>query len=368
MFLYLLFLHICHMRKLIAIASLAIIVCLSVSFTNENLRSIYSRPPSSWPRPQVDAGVEYNELGVLPASPVEMQKDSLKDIIELGQALFFDTRLSGSGKISCATCHQPELNWTDGKPKSIGHEGAMNKRNAPTIQNTWFYKKLFWDGRAKDLQDQAFAPINSESEMHNEMHEVMRTLSKSKAYKSLFKKAFGDDDIDPFRMTEAIATFEKTIVSRKSRFDEFLEGNRKALTNSELRGLHLFRTKARCINCHNGPMFSDNQFHNNGFHLNGNPANDKGYYTVTHKDEDIGKFKTPSLRDVMKTAPWMHNGMMKTITEVVSHYNKGANGNEGSDRLVKMLNLNKKEINDLIAFLKAISSPPLEFTKPVLPE
>ena len=125
------------MRKLIAIASLAIIVLLSVSFTKENLRSIYSRPPSSWPKPQVDAGVEYKELGILPESPIEKDKDSLKHLIELGKILFFDTRLSGSKKISCASCHQPELNWTDGKPNSIGHEGAMNKRNAPTIQNSF---------------------------------------------------------------------------------------------------------------------------------------------------------------------------------------------------------------------------------------
>lgn len=356
------------MRKWIALLSLLVIVLLSVSFTKENLRSIYSRPPSEWPTAFTDKGVPFIELGVLPASPVVLQQDSLKDVIELGKALFFDTRLSSSGKISCATCHQPELNWTDGKEKSIGHEGAVNKRNSPTIQNSWFYKKLFWDGRARDLQDQAFAPIHSESEMNSEMPDVMRKLRTIKGYRAMFTNAFGADEINPDRMTEAIAVFEKTITSGKSRFDEFLEGNKKALTNSELRGLHLFRTKARCINCHNGPMFSDNQFHNNGFHLNGDPNNDKGFYTVTHKDEDIGKFKTPSLRDAMKTGPWMHNGMMKTMPELMAHYNKGANGNGSADRLVQMLYLDKKEITDLIAFLHAISTPPLPFTKPVQPE
>ena len=265
----------------------------------------------------VDEGVQWTELGILPESPLAKNYDSLQHIIELGKILFFDIRLSSSGKISCATCHQPELNWTDGKEKSIGHEGAVTKRNSPTIQNSWFYNRLFWDGRARDLQDQAFAPINSETEMHSEMHEVMRKLSKITSYHDLFEKAFGDEDIDPFKMTEAIATFEKTIVSRKSKFDEFLAGNKKALSNSQLRGLHLFRTKAKCMNCHNGPLFSDNQFHNIGF-----SGTDEGYYKVSHKDEDIGKFKTPSLRDVMKTGPWMHDGTQKDMPSILDKFNK----------------------------------------------
>ena len=350
------------MRKLITILSFALLVFFSISFTKENLRSIYSRPSSAWPTPFIDEGVLWTELGILPESPLAKNYDSLKHIIELGKILFFDTRLSGSGKISCATCHQPELNWTDGKEKSIGHEGAVNKRNSPTIQNSWFYNRLFWDGRARDLQDQAFAPINSETEMHNEMHEVMRKLSKIKRYHDLFKKAFGDEDIDPFSMTEAIATFEKTIVSSKSKLDDFLSGNKKALSNSELRGLHLFRTKARCMNCHNGPLFSDNQFHNSGF-----SGTDEGYYKVSHKEEDIGKFKTPSLRDVMKTGPWMHDGTQKDMPSILEFINK-AEKSTNLDKLVKPLGLTSNEKADLLAFLHAISSTPLQFQKPVLPE
>jgi cytochrome c peroxidase len=204
--------------------------------------------------------------------------------------------------------------------------------------------------------------------MHHEMPELILQLRKIKGYSILFEKAFGSPAINPQRLTEAIASFERTIISNKSRFDEFLEGKKNALSKSELRGLHLFRTKARCMNCHNGPLFSDNLFHNNGFHLNGNPQNDKGLYAVTHNDQDIGKFKTPSLRDVMKTGPWMHNGMMKDIKELILHYNKGAEGNGGSDKLVKMLYLNTKEMDDLESFLNAISSPPVLFQKPVLPE
>jgi cytochrome c peroxidase len=334
---------------------------LSVSFTRENLRAIYSRPSSQWPKPFVDAGVQWTELGVLPDSPIEKHKDSLKNLIELGKALFFDTRLSGSGKISCATCHKPEFNWTDGKEKSIGHEGAITKRNSPTIQNTWFYNRLFWDGRSRDLQDQAFAPINSETEMHSEMPDVMRKLRKIKGYKELFKKAFGDDDIDPFRMTEAIATFEKTIVSGKTRFDEFLEGKKRALSNSELRGLHLFRTRAKCMNCHSGSLFTDNKFHKSVF-----GADDTGFYIVSHKEEDEGKFKTPSLRDVVKTGPWGHNGSVNQLPNLLSIYNKSSPFPQGSQR--QNLHLSKSELIDLAAFLQAISTEPVKFEKPILPE
>ncbi len=356
-----LFPHICRMRKTIVSAFLFSAVIISVSFSKESLRGIYSRPSSQWPGPTVDEGVTWTELGVLPAGPLESMKDSLRPLIELGKTLFFDTRLSGSGRISCATCHQPELNWTDGKEKSMGHEGAVNKRNSPTIQNSWFYKRLFWDGRAKDLQDQAFAPINSETEMHSDMPDVMRTLRNIPGYKKMFGAAFGDEEIDPDRMTEAIAVFEKTVSGRRSRFDEFLEGKRKALSAAELRGLHLFRTKAQCMNCHNGPLFSDN-----GFHRNGMMTDDEGLYKVTHKEEDLGKFKTPSLRDVMRTGPWMHNGKLTHINDILSHYNKLSPlpGKSGS----RMLYLTRREMADLAAFLEAISSPPLEFQKPVLPE
>lgn len=345
---------------------LAVIAGLA-SFTSSGddtnrLRKIYSRPSSQWPKPWVNEGVKWTELGPLPESPLSPQLDSLQHLIELGKSLFFDPRLSGSGKISCATCHQPELHWTDGKEKSIGHEGAINKRNAPTIQNTWFYNRLFWDGRARDLQDQAFAPIVSESEMASEMPDVIHKLRNIKGYKELFKKAFGDEQINPDRMTEAIAAFEKTLVSRKSRFDEFLAGNKKALSNSELRGLHIFRTKAKCMNCHSGPLFTDNSFHNIGF-----SDSDKGYFNVSHQQEDIGKFKTPSLRDVMHTGPWMHDGKETNMAAIIEKFNTGS-ATPGVSSQVRSLKLTKKEKTDLIAFLQAISAPPADFQKPALPE
>jgi len=365
-----LFLHICGMRKFFIITLFSSLAFLFISFDQREeklsvakLRKLYSQSPDKWPAPTIDTGVAWTELGILPESPIEKNKDSLKHLIELGKALFFDPRLSGSGKISCATCHQPELSWTDGKEKSIGHEGAITKRNSPTIQNTWFYNRLFWDGRAKDLQDQAFAPINSATEMHSEMPDVMIKLRKIKGYKEMFAKAFGDDEINPFLMTEAIATFEKTIVSGESRFDKFIKGDKNALSDSELRGIHLFRTKARCMNCHNGPMFSDNQFHRTNISFK---RDDEGLYMVTHKEEDKGKFKTPSLRDVMNTGPWMHDGSMADMLMIMELYRKGP---PASDRLLKHFTPGKKEsLGDIIAFLKALTAPALPFKKPVLSE
>lgn len=352
------------MKKTIFILSLGVSILFfsfKINDDTSDLRKIYSQPSSKWPKPFIDENIKWQELGILPPSPLESRKDSLKHLIELGKILFFDPRLSGSGKISCASCHDPALSWTDGKEKSTGHEGALTKRNSPTIQNVWFYEKLFWDGRAKDLQDQAFAPINSESEMHNEMHLLMRSVNKSKAYKELFRKAFGDDDINPDRLTEAIAVFEKTIVSNKSRFDYFLEGNKNALTGSELRGLHLFRTKARCMNCHHGSLFTDNKFHNNGF-----ADGDKGLYIVSHLDEDIGKIKTPSLRDVMKTKPWMHNGEFDKMENIIEKYND-VDKTTSIDPHIKSLKLTGKEKKDLIAFLNSISADPLPIIKPIIP-
>ncbi|HEX7847360.1 MAG TPA: cytochrome-c peroxidase, partial [Chitinophagaceae bacterium] len=192
------------MKKILVISFFSLLitgcVILTGSKTKPNLRNIYSQSPDKWPAPLIDPGVDWQELGVLPDGPLQQQLDSLKHLIELGKILFFDPRLSGSGKISCASCHQPELSWTDGKVKSIGHDSTINKRNSPSIQNSWFYKKLFWDGRARDLEDQVFAPINSESEMHGDMRELPFKLRRIKGYAPLFDSAYGDPRIDPDRI------------------------------------------------------------------------------------------------------------------------------------------------------------------------
>lgn len=350
------------MRKSLVLFAILLPVILLVSFQRESLRDQYAKDPSQWPAPWVDSTVQWKELGALPESPLAAKADSLRAVIELGKILFFDPRLSASDTISCASCHQPEKYWTDGVKRSIGHEGAVNKRNSPTIANSWHIKRPFWDGRARNLQDQAFAPIISESEMGSDMPVVMMKLRRISGYKELFKKAFGDEHIDPDRMTGAIALFEQTVVSRPSPFDLFLQGDRNALSNSELRGLHLFRTKARCMNCHNGPLFTDNSFHQIGF-----SGTDAGYYKVTHQDADSGKFRTPSLRDVMHTGPWMHDGEQDNMTKIIQALNT-ADGPGKKSGLLKPLGLNTKEKKDLLAFLWALSAPAPEFQRPVLPQ
>lgn len=354
------------MKKIIFIFSTVLLVFLLVAFTKMSLRDQYSLPPAQWPAPLVESGVEWKELGLIPeVSFGNIAADTLQSRILLGKTLFFDPRLSSSGKISCSSCHQPSLNWTDGKARSTGHEGRTGKRNAPTIQNSYFYKKLFWDGRARDLADQAFAPIVSESEMNSEMPEVMMKLRRIKGYRELFRNAWGTEQINPERMTEAIATFEMTVQSAESDFDRFLKGNKRALSSSALRGLHLFRTKARCFNCHNGPLLTDNKFHDAGVILYPYDKNDLGLYKVTHQDADKGKFRTPSLRDVLYTGPWFHDGTEKDMTVIIELYHKSTPLPSGYR---VHLELSGKEKKDLYAFLKAISAKATAVTMPVMPE
>lgn len=328
----------------------------------DTLRYLYSRPAKYWPPPCIDSGTNFSELAVLPESPIEPYKDSLKHKIALGKMLFFDPRLSKSNMIACATCHKPELSWTDGRSRSIGHDSAINKRNSPSIQNVWFYHKLFWDGRSSSLEDQAFSPINSETEMSSDMPQATGKLRRIKGYQSYFEAAFGDHEITPEEITEALAVFQRTIISNKSSFDIFMQGNSKALTDAQLRGLQLFRTKARCINCHNGALFSDNSFHNTGL-----AGNDDGLFFKTKITNDKGKFKTPSLRDVMKTGPWLHDGSITQVADLIEHYNRITQRNR-TDKLLVPLHLSSVEKADILAFLQSISSDPVPFNVPQLPE
>lgn len=346
----------------------------------DTLRFLYSLPPDQWPAPFIDSTVAWKELGIIPESPLMPYMDSLKHLIKLGKTLFFDPRLSGSNQISCASCHIPDLSWTDGRGKSVGHDQQMNKRNSPTLLNVWYYKQLFWDGRSKSLEDQAFSPINSETEMHSDMAEVMTKLRRIPGYKPLFDSAYGRPEISPETVTQALAVFQRTIVSRKSNFDDFLSGKRNALGDAALRGLHLFRTRARCINCHNGPLFTDNDFHNIGLTYYQREYEDLGRYVVTRRAEDVGRFKTPSLRDVIRTRPWMHNGLFDNIDGVLNMYSAGMPqpkpkpGQAGdtlfpkTDKLIRRLNLTKQERDDIVAFLNAITAEPLHIKIPEMPK
>ncbi|RFZ94880.1 cytochrome-c peroxidase [Mucilaginibacter conchicola] len=347
----------------------------------DSLRAIYSHPAAEWPKPNVDSGVHWAELTALPKAPIASKQKELEKVIALGKVLFYDPRLSGSNQISCISCHSPDMNWADGKRVSLGHDQSPNQRNAPSLENVWYLKNLFWDGRAKSLEEQLEGPIGSDIEMHQDFAALPKKLGKINGYKALFTDAFGDKKITTERIATALADYQRTFTSRKSDFDYFMEGNSKRLTDQQIEGLHLFRTKARCMNCHYGPLFTDDDFHNLGLTYYGRDKyEDLGRYNITKKPEDVGKFKTPGLRNIMRTRPWFHNGLFDNIEGVINMYNAGMPQPKPrpdqlndplfpkTDPLIKRLGLSKTEKEALIAFLNSITTEPWRIQAPEMPK
>lgn len=376
-----------------ALSGLAILLAflLSLSFrstdfkigdeiTVDSLRKVYSKPSNQWPKPTIDSGAKFQELGQLLPSPLNLKSDSVKKMIELGKILFFDPRLSGSNQISCSSCHAPDLNWQDGRRVSVGHDHQENTRNAPSLENVWQVKKLFWDGRANSLEDQAAMPVAAHNEMHQDIKLLPKKLRKIKGYQPYFIAAFGNAEITNQKIAQSLATFQRSIVSRRTDFDRFLANDKKALTDQQLVGLHLFRTKARCINCHNGPFFTDNEFHNDGLTYYGRKYEDLGLYNVTKNAADVGKFKTPGLRNVMRTAPWFHNGLFSDMDGVMNMYNVGMPNQRvkaeqeqdpllpKNDKLLHNIQLTKSEKDAVVAFLGSLSSLPTLLRVETLPK
>lgn len=344
------------------------------------LRKLYSSgDQKQWPKAEVkrDAKKNFRDIGVFDKVVYPDDNPASEAKKDLGKVLFFDPRLSASGQIACASCHEPQLAWGDGKQLANGHDRRFGKRNAMTILNTGYYDRLFWDGRAGSLEDQARFPVKDHAEMNMDLTGLEDRIQKVAGYKSLFQKAFGDDKVSLDRIFQSIANFERTIVSKRSRFDEFISGKADALKDEEVLGLHLFRTKAGCINCHNTPLFSDNKFHNDGQTLFGSSKEDLGRYIITGNKEDVGVFRTPSLRDVVYTGPWFHHGDFATLKDVVQFYNLGNPAPvqkkymgvrdsilPKTSPLLSKLALTEKEIDALIAFMQAISSPPVRVSAP----
>jgi len=348
---------------------------------NFSLRALYLLSPDKWPKPELDNDIPLVELGTLPIPPIYANIDSFKYLIELGKTLFFDPRLSGSNTISCSSCHSPDLHWADDKTVAIGHDGRQGTRNSQSLENVWFFKKLFWDGRANTLAEQAVGPIENPVEMHQNLLTLVPKLGKIKGYAALFKAAYGSPKITVDRITNAISVFEQTIVSGKTNFDRFLGGEHDALTDQQILGLHVFRTTGKCLNCHNGPLFTDGSFHNLGLtYYENKKYEDLGLYLTTKKAEDVGKFKTPGLRNVMLTGPWMHNGLMTNMQQLVNEYQMGFR--QSDDLLVEQqgelypkisphivtLDMTIKQQQALLAFLDALSAPPEKVVLPQLPK
>lgn len=343
------------------------------------LRTVYSKPVDQWPEPQVDPTAHFTELGPTPEVKFPEDNPWSQDKADLGRQLFFDARLSGSGQMACASCHDPDLGWADGRTVAFGHERQALKRNAPSILNTAFFPHLFWDGRAKTLEEQAQMPLLALDEMHADEDVILERLRAIEGYRQQFKAVFGTEEITFDHIAKAIATFERTVISRSNKFDSFMNGNPNALSDSAVRGLHLFRTDARCINCHNGPLFMDGQFHEMGLSHRGRPFEDLGLYEITKKPKDSGKFKTPGLRNVTRTEPYMHNGLFE-IDPLLMLYNAGMpNPRRRADQvddelfptkdvLLKPLGLNDQDIEDLKSFLRSLEEPRNRVRPPKLPK
>ncbi len=287
--------------------------------------------------------------------------------VELGKTLFFDPRLSGSKWISCATCHNPALGWTDGLPTAIGKDMKVLRRATPTILNAAYQKRHFWDGRVKTLEEQVLIPITSEAEMNANLFEVLDRLAAIPGYVKMFDLAYPGEGITKGTLAKAIANFERTIVSTESDFDRWRKGNRTAISESAKNGFRIFtdEEKGRCVLCHQGFNFTDNGFHNIG--LKGNE--DLGRFAVVPVKILKGAFKTPTLRDVAMTPPYMHNGAYKTLAEVVDHYDRaGEDKNEIADPNLRPLQLSTQDKADLIAFLNSLTGRPLYISVPKLPQ
>lgn len=309
--------------------------------------------------------------------------------IELGKKLFFDRRLSGDGTMSCATCHIPDMLFTDGESISLNYPTTRNWRNAPTLVNLYYNKFLFHDGRSKSLEEQALFPILSAFEMNQNLDYLEEEIRSVPAYVEEFSTAFGSTDITRQRIGEAIAAFEKTLVSKNSPVDKFLQGDSSSLSVEAQLGMKIFMGKGKCIECHYGINLTDDNFYAlkvpenpedrndprvsatrrfvakmNGFTDFNLLHSDPGRFLITKRDEDWQAFKTPTLREVAQTGPYMHNGIFQTLDEVIDFFDQG--GGEGNGKLTP-LNLSRAEKDGLKSFLNSLSGEKIVFSFPQIP-
>jgi cytochrome c peroxidase len=308
------------------------------------------------------------DIGPLPtAVPMPSTNLNYAAKVALGKQLYFDGRLSQNNAISCAFCHNPVAGFADPNQTSVGVGGKRGGRQAPTVYNTAFNSSQFWDGRAGSLEEQAIGPIHNPIEMAETHENVVVKLGKIKGYREQFQSALGTG-VNIQGIAEAIAAYERTIISTNSAFDKFILGDKKAMGEDAQRGMSVFKGKGRCILCHNDANFTDNRFHNLGVPQVGPMEEDVGRYDVTLRESDKGAFKTPTLRSITETAPYMHDGAFKTLEEVVDFFDKGGIPNPQLSPLIKPLGLAPQEKIDLLAFLKALTGEPIPFEFPKLPE
>ena len=298
-------------------------------------------------------GLPQPDQAVFPLNP---------EVVSLGRTLFFSPLLSKDRTVSCASCHRPDHGFASPDPLAVGIGGKRGNRHAPTLLNVALGKTFFWDGRAQSLEEQALKPIENPIEMDRRLDELLADLRSDPDLVERFSRAFrtdGSSEVDVIttkHLATALATFQRTLLSGDSSVDRFRRGEYNALTARQRQGLWLFESRGRCWKCHSGPNFSDGKFHNTGVGFE-RAERDPGRFAVTRQERDRFAFKTPTLRDVAITGPYMHDGGMKTLRDVVEFYNAGgASDDPHLDRAMQPLGLGDEEIDQLVAFLKALSS------------
>lgn len=333
----------------------------------ETLREKYSKNIALWPIAEWYKNIEIRELAALPDNP---SKDKV-ELIALGKALFFDPR-TGNGMKTCASCHNPDTYWIDQKTTADGI--ALHHRNTPSMENVWYLEgKLFHDGRAKTYREQIAEAINSPIEMGGNTAKLPAKLQTIAGYVNLYESAYNNKNMTVEGLLDAIAAYSKSISSGETAFDKFVQGDYQALNDQQLEGLHLFRTKGKCINCHNGAFFTDLEFHNLGYAVTNKKNLDNGRFEATGLASDKGKFRTPGLRNVTNTAPYMHNGSIATLNELVNLLSQGMPQKTGQQingvlsPYIQNVRLSSKEQENIIAFLASLSSKPIKTESPILP-
>lgn len=272
--------------------------------------------------------------------------------IAFGKSLFFDKRLSRTNEISCAGCHNPQKAFTDGLVKSRGVNGAVAMRNAPSLFNSAFFKSYMYDGEVKTLEEQVLVPLQDHLEMGSSMKEVLDKLSKDPNYMRLAKSLF-NRELDAYVITRAISTYERSLISRNSKFDRYRAGEKNVLNANEKAGWLLFSRKLYCIKCHSGPDFTNYSVVSNGLYRD--YGIDQGRYRINGLEKEKGTFKVPGLRNVSLTAPYMHDGSIRTLKEVIMHYARGGESFSNKSDIIKPFELNDLEISQLESFLRTLT-------------
>ena len=341
-------------RMLLVAALIVIGVLLFVSRQKTNTPS---------PARPIGASVEIKAPLGLPPVPFPTDNPPTAETIALGRRLYYDPALSIDNSVSCASCHHPDYGFSDGKRVSNGVHGKTGTRNSPTVFNSAYFEVQFWDGRAPSLEKQAEGPVANPVEMAHTLKGVEEHLNADSSYRDQFEKAFGPGPITYEKVEKAIASFERTVVSANSPFDRWkFGGDEKAVDASVKRGFVVFssKDKGNCTACHTvgekDALFTDNKFHNIGVGANIDRIMDEGRFTVTGNEADRGAFRTPSLRNIALTAPYMHDGSLKNLKEVVDFYIGGGNSNPHLDKNIRALDfLSGPERADLLAFLNALT-------------